>query len=135
MKFTVGVEAFAELGRLHRHHFLGLPLDVLIRKHLYSILQTQLGISHVQIEYDVFAAFGQTTKQTNSYVLVLYLSTDAADLGPDVENFIAMMQDVVAFRHLHTKELSLEVDSAILLQSGIRQDAPTQPKLFLGIYH
>ncbi|KAG4222044.1 hypothetical protein PC116_g29481 [Phytophthora cactorum] len=60
-----------------------------------------------------------------------------AELGADVEDLVAMMQDIAAFRHLHAEELALQVDAPSLLRPSVQclQARPGDPRFLAVVNH
>ncbi|KAG4222078.1 hypothetical protein PC116_g29447 [Phytophthora cactorum] len=136
-RLSVGLERLGRVLSLHRRRLLALPLHVLVRERLHNVLRLQLCIAHLQVEHDVFVALGETAQQADRHVLVLHLGADTAELGADVEVLVAMTQDIAAFRHLHTEELALQVDTTSLLGSTVQrlQARPRSPRFLAVVNH
>ncbi|KAG4222558.1 hypothetical protein PC116_g28968 [Phytophthora cactorum] len=136
-RLSVGVERLGCVLSLHCRSLLALPLDVLVREHLHNVLRPQLCIAHLQVEHDVLVALGETAQQADSHVLVLHRGADTAELGADVEDLVAMMQDIAAFRHLHAEELALQVDAPSLLRPSVQrlQVRPRCPRFLAVVNH
>ena len=138
---ALGAECLCRIFSLHRcrcrRHLLALPLGVLIRQHFDHILRTQLCVAHLHVQNHVLEALRETEQQADRNVFVFHLGTDAAELGADVQDFIAVMQDVASFRHLDAEQLALEVDASRLLRPTIEhlQPRPRCPCFFTAVDH
>ncbi|KAG2873276.1 hypothetical protein PC129_g24879 [Phytophthora cactorum] len=108
---------------------------MLVREHLHNVLRLQVCIAHLQVEHDVLVALGETAQQADRHVL--HLGADTAELGTDVEDLVAMMQDIAAFRHLHAEELALQVDATSLLRPSVQclQARPRHPRFLAVVNH
>uniref|UniRef100_A0AAV1ULL4 Uncharacterized protein n=1 Tax=Peronospora matthiolae TaxID=2874970 RepID=A0AAV1ULL4_9STRA len=70
---------------------VSLSLDVLIRQLYHDVLRPQFHADHLQVQHDIIVALGEAAQQADRHVLILLLGTDTAELGADVENFIAVV--------------------------------------------
>ncbi|KAG2950686.1 hypothetical protein PC119_g28257 [Phytophthora cactorum] len=110
---------------------------MLVREHLHDVLRSQFRAAHLQVEHDFLVALGETAQQADRHVLVLHLGADTAELGADVEDLVAMMQHIAAFRHLHAEELALQVDASSLLRTTVQrlQARPGNPRFLAVVNH
>ena len=120
---TLGTEGLRHVFSLHgcrcRRHLLALTLDVLVRQHLDHIMRAQFRIDRLQVQNHVLKTLRETEQQADRNVLVLHLGADAAKLGADVQDFVAVVHDVGTFCHLDAKKLPLKADSLRLLRATI----------------
>ena len=107
-----------------------LPLEC----SLISTFTTSLCAVHLQVEYYILVALGQTAQQADRAVLIPHLGADACKLRAGVQGLVAMMQHIAVLRHLHTEELALQVDAPSLLRPAIQclDACPCSPR-FLAI--
>ncbi|KAJ8552450.1 hypothetical protein ON010_g10095 [Phytophthora cinnamomi] len=85
----------------------------------------------------ILASSAQTTFPFDRHVFILHLGADVAELGADVEDFIAMMKHIAAFCHLHAEELALQVDASSLLRPPVErtQSRPGHPRFLAVVDH
>ena len=103
VRLTFGTERLRSVFSLHPRSFRTLSLDVLVSQHFNDVPRSKLIVAHFKVKNNVLIALGQTAQQTDRDVFILHLGADAAELRADVEEFIAMMQHIAAFRHLHAE--------------------------------
>lgn len=117
--FTLGTGRLCSVFSLHRCHLLALPLDALICQQLHDIPRSQLRTVHLQVQHNVLAALEETAKKSDRDIFILYLGTDAAELGDDVDDFVESVQHIATFCHVHDAQMTLQANALILLQPAV----------------
>ncbi|KAG4216635.1 hypothetical protein PC116_g34884 [Phytophthora cactorum] len=110
---------------------------MLVCEHLHDVLRSQFRAAHLQVQHDVLVALGEAAQQADRHVLVLHLGADTAEFDADVEDLVAMMEYIAAFRYLHAEELALQVDASSLLRTTVQrlQARPGNPRFLAVVDH